>query len=107
MKKPTKSKDAADKMVKNIRRKTRQTYSAEEKVRIILGGLSGEESTTNLGQTRTPLKGTSMSVSVYIRDSFFLDSAPAPTIILIMTALFIAAFIRRQIITRRTSMQRV
>ena len=39
--------------------------------------------------------------------SFFLDSAPAPTIILIMTAVFIAAFIRRQIITRRTSMQRV
>jgi len=39
--------------------------------------------------------------------SFFLDSAPAPTIILIMTALFIAAFIRRQIITRRTSMQSV
>jgi manganese/iron transport system permease protein len=39
--------------------------------------------------------------------SFFLDSAPAPTIILIMTALFIAAFIRRQFVTRRTSMQRV
>ena len=39
--------------------------------------------------------------------SFFLDSAPAPTIILIMTALFIVAFIRRQILTRRTSMQRV
>ncbi len=39
--------------------------------------------------------------------SFFLDSAPAPTIILIMTALFIMAFIRRQVITRRTSMQRV
>jgi len=37
--------------------------------------------------------------------SFFLDSAPAPTIILIMTALFIAAFVRRQIITRRTSMR--
>tara|TARA_B100000768_G_scaffold181397_1_gene204218 strand:+ start:1536 stop:2399 length:864 start_codon:yes stop_codon:yes gene_type:complete len=39
--------------------------------------------------------------------SFFLDSAPAPTIILIMTALFIVAFIRRQITTRRTSRQRV
>nr|WP_050519528.1 metal ABC transporter permease [Pseudorhodobacter antarcticus]SEO13320.1 manganese/iron transport system permease protein [Pseudorhodobacter antarcticus] len=39
--------------------------------------------------------------------SFFLDSAPAPTIILIMTAIFIAAFVRRQIITRRTSMLRV
>ena len=39
--------------------------------------------------------------------SFFLDSAPAPTIILIMTVLFIAAFIRRQIVTRRTSSLRV
>ena len=32
MKKPETSKDAADKLVKNIRRKTRQTYSAEEKI---------------------------------------------------------------------------
>ena len=39
--------------------------------------------------------------------SFFLDSAPAPTIILIMTAMFIAAFIRRQIITRQASLQRL
>ena len=30
------SKDAADKLVKNIRRKTRQTYSAEEKIRIVV-----------------------------------------------------------------------
>ena len=44
MKKPTTSKDAADKLVKSIRRKTRQTYSAEEKIRIILAGLRGEES---------------------------------------------------------------
>jgi len=43
-KKPTTSKDAADKVVKNIRRKTRQTYSSEEKVRIVLAGLRGEES---------------------------------------------------------------
>jgi len=48
---------------------------------------------------------TSMLLGTYA--SFFLDSAPAPTIILIMTALFIVAFIRRQIITRRTSLQRV
>ncbi|HSF91586.1 MAG TPA: hypothetical protein VLA51_05205, partial [Paracoccaceae bacterium] len=33
------SKDAADKLVKNIRRKTRQTHSAEEKIRIVLAGL--------------------------------------------------------------------
>lgn len=43
-KKPQTSKDAADKLVKNIRRKTRQTYSAEEKIRIVLAGLLGEES---------------------------------------------------------------
>ena len=31
-------------MLKNIRRKTRQTNSAEEKIRIVLAGLLGEES---------------------------------------------------------------
>lgn len=44
MKKPETSKDAADKLVKNIRCKTRQTYSVEEKIRIVLAGLRGEES---------------------------------------------------------------
>ena len=38
------SKDAADKLVKGIRRKTRKQYSAEEKIRIVLAGLRGEES---------------------------------------------------------------
>lgn len=35
--------------------------------------------------------------------SFYLDSAPAPTIVLVLTAVFITAFIRRQSITRRMS----
>ena len=39
--------------------------------------------------------------------SFFLDSAPAPTIILILTAFFILAFLRRQILNRRASRRRV
>ncbi len=43
MKKPETSKKTADKLVKNIRCKTRQTYSAEEKIRIVLAGLQGEE----------------------------------------------------------------
>ena len=42
------SKQSADKLVKNIRRKTRQTYSAEEKIRIVLAGLRGEESISAL-----------------------------------------------------------
>lgn len=42
-KKSGQSKVAADKLVKSIRRKTRQTYSSEEKIRIVLAGLRGEE----------------------------------------------------------------
>ena len=47
-KKPGTSKASADKLVKNLRRKTRQTYSAEEKIRIVLAGLRGEESISAL-----------------------------------------------------------
>ena len=43
-KKTVGSKGAADKLVKNIRRKTARRYSAEEKIRIVLAGLRGEES---------------------------------------------------------------
>ena len=42
-KKTVGSKDAADKLVKNIRRRTCRKYSAEEKIRIVLTGLRGEE----------------------------------------------------------------
>jgi manganese/iron transport system permease protein len=35
--------------------------------------------------------------------SFFINSATGPTIILVLTALFIAAFVRRLAITRATS----
>jgi manganese/iron transport system permease protein len=40
-------------------------------------------------------------LGVYI--SFYLDSAPAPTIILILTVVFIVAFIRSNLKTRRAS----
>ena len=43
-KKSVGSKDAAEKLVKNIRRRTSRKYSAEEKIRIVLAGLRGEES---------------------------------------------------------------
>jgi len=38
------TKDSAEKAVRDIRRKTRKQYSAEEKIRIVLEGLRGEES---------------------------------------------------------------
>ena len=37
-------KDPAEKVVRDIRRKTRRKHSAEEKIRIVLEGLRGEES---------------------------------------------------------------
>jgi manganese/iron transport system permease protein len=47
----------------------------------------------------------SMLVGTYA--SFFLDSAPAPTIVLVQTGLFILALLRRQILNRRASLRAV
>jgi transposase len=41
-------KEPAEKVVQNIRRATRKRYSAEEKIRIVLEGLRGEESVAEL-----------------------------------------------------------
>lgn len=48
---------------------------------------------------------SAMVSGVYV--SFFLDSAPAPTIVLILTGIFLLAFIRRQILNRQASLARV
>jgi transposase len=42
------AKEPAEKVVKNIRRMTRRKFSAEEKIRIVLEGLRGEESIAEL-----------------------------------------------------------
>ena len=47
-KKSETSKDAVYNLVKGIKRKTRKQYSAEEKVRIVLAGLRGDESISAL-----------------------------------------------------------
>jgi transposase len=41
-------KEPAEKVVKDIRRMTRRKFSAEEKIRIVLEGLRGEESIAEL-----------------------------------------------------------
>jgi transposase len=43
-----KLKEPAEKVVKNIRRATRKRHSAEEKIRIVLEGLRGEDSIAEL-----------------------------------------------------------
>jgi manganese/iron transport system permease protein len=47
----------------------------------------------------------SMLIGTYA--SFFLDSAPAPTFVLVQNAIFIAAFLRRQILNRRAILHAV
>jgi transposase len=42
------NKDSAEKTVRDIRRHTRKTYNAEEKIRIVLEGLRGEDSIAEL-----------------------------------------------------------
>ena len=48
MRQKSTTKDTAEKVVRNIRRKTRRQYSAEEKIRIVLEGLRGEGSIASL-----------------------------------------------------------
>lgn len=43
-----KEKDSAQKTIDTIRRKTRRKYSAEEKIRIVLEGLKGEDTIAEL-----------------------------------------------------------
>jgi transposase len=48
MSKKQNSKDEADRVVRNIKRQTRRKFNAEEKIRIVLAGLRGEESVAEL-----------------------------------------------------------
>ena len=46
--KPERHQDAAERTIKDIRRQTRKRYSSEEKIRIVLAGLRGEDSIAEL-----------------------------------------------------------
>lgn len=45
---PTRHQNTAEHSVKNIRRKTHKRYSSEDKIRIVLAGLRGEDSIAEL-----------------------------------------------------------
>jgi len=45
---PERHTDAADRTVKDIRRKTRKRYSSEDKIRIVLAGLRGDDTIAEL-----------------------------------------------------------
>jgi len=48
--------DDADRVVKDIKRQTRRRFSAEEKIRIVLAGLRGEDSIAELDETENGIK---------------------------------------------------
>ncbi len=54
----------SEKLVKDIRRRTRKKYSSEEKIRIVLEGMRGEESIAELcrreGLNQNPQSGRSV-----------------------------------------------
>ena len=50
-----KRKDSTEKTIRDIRRATRKRYSPEEKIRIVLEGLRGEDSIAELGSVANSL----------------------------------------------------
>ena len=67
--KPSSHKAAAERVVKDIRRATRKQYSAEDKIRIVLDGLCGEDSIAELCQR----EGIPQSM-YYVRSKEFLEA---------------------------------
>ena len=51
---PRRKKQSSEAAVRDIRRKTRRRFSAEEKIRIVLDGLRGEISVAELGTPAPP-----------------------------------------------------
>jgi hypothetical protein len=63
-------KEPAEKAVRDIRRRTRRRFSAEEKIRIGIEGLRGEESIASLCR-----RGASASCATYCTVHFAMPSA--------------------------------
>jgi len=54
---------SSEQIIRDIKRKTRKQYSAEEKIRIVLDGLGGEDSLWRAGVV-TPARTSSRAVYV-------------------------------------------
>ena len=78
----------AERVVRDIRRKTRKQYSAEEKSRIVLSGLRGEaiigqvlteEALNNWHDSKTQPKSTATKKYINLRDFHIPAHATSPT----------------------------
>ena len=62
-------KEPAEKVVRDIRRATRKQYSAEEKIRIVLRGLRGEDSIADLSAclAGAPFRDDAAAIEFYLQ----------------------------------------
>ena len=67
---PRRKKQSSEAAVRDIRRKTRRRFSAEEKIRIVLDGMRGELSVA-LDHTQTVIsnRGCCRGISVVVREA--------------------------------------
>ena len=63
-KKPGTKQSHGEKVVKDIRRATRKQYSAEEKIRIVLDGLKGEDSIAELCRREGIAQGSGKNMGI-------------------------------------------
>ncbi len=56
--------DPAERAVRDIRRKTRKQYSAEEKIRIVVSGLRGEDSCQRRSKISPPGRSKTSPLNV-------------------------------------------
>ena len=62
--------DPAERTVRDIRRKTRKQYTAEEKIRIVVSGLRGEESIAALCRREGIAEGCESRMALIAAASF-------------------------------------
>ena len=66
------TKESAEKAVRDIRRKTRRRFSAEEKIRIVIEGLRGEESIASLCRRESqPVRSSPSSPSRHLEPAAY------------------------------------
>ena len=65
-------KATAEQVVKDIRRATRRHYSTEDKIRIVLSGLRGEDSIAELCRKEGIAQGLYYSCSYFAQHSVFV-----------------------------------
>ena len=65
-------KSPGEKIVKDIKRATRKHYSSEEKIRIVLDGLRGEDSIAELCRSEVKIAGFAEETPMFLEELLLL-----------------------------------